>query len=237
MSKEIFSFKNFSVAQDRCAMKIGTDAVLLGALCSSTLKKNILDIGTGTGIVALMLAQDSEANLTGIDIEKNAAQQAQENFSRSPFAGRLKSVHSSFEEYNQMVSANTFDLIVSNPPYFLDSLKTESQDLNLAKHSSPDYFRVWLLAMKRILTEDGEIEFIYPPKEGAIFIEKALEIGFFLRKEINIHSFKDKPVKRKIIRLSKKEGDYRSENFVIYENVGEYTEQYKDSLKDFFLKF
>ena len=118
MANPYFQFKKFTIRHDKCAMKVGTDAVLLGAWADTASCKNILDIGTGTGIIALMLAQRSCADIDAIDIDKEACVQAEENVAASPFAGRIKVIPASCADFARSMAQKKYDLIVSNPPYF-----------------------------------------------------------------------------------------------------------------------
>ena len=123
MANPYFRFKKFTVYHDKCAMKVGTDAVLLGAWADTSFCRNILDIGTGTGIIALMLAQRSQATVEAIDIDKEACVQATENAAASPYTERIKVVHASCADFAASNQQKRYDLIVSNPPYFINSLK------------------------------------------------------------------------------------------------------------------
>ena len=120
MANPYFQFKKFTIRHDKCAMKVGTDAVLLGAWADTASCKNILDIGTGTGIIALMLAQRSCADIDAIDIDKDACIQAEENVAASPFAGRIKVIPASCADFARSTTLKKYDLIVSNPPYFIN---------------------------------------------------------------------------------------------------------------------
>src|SRR5574343_1824554 len=134
MSGSTFAFKQFVIKQDLCAMKVGTDAVLLGAWVNIEKSKKILDIGTGTGIISLMLAQKSEAEITAIDIDKQAVDQAIINFKESKFSSRIQAKHCSFREFYEN-NTEKFDLIVTNPPYFVDSLKSSDTTRSAARHA------------------------------------------------------------------------------------------------------
>ena len=134
MSNPFFQFKQFTIRHDKCAMKVGTDGVLLGAWAGTESCNRILDIGTGTGLIALMLAQRSKAAIDAIDIEADACLQAQENAESSLFAGRINVFHSDLVDFAQ-ASTHLYDLIVSNPPYFVDSLKCPNLQRNTARHT------------------------------------------------------------------------------------------------------
>lgn len=129
-----FAFKQFTIHQDRCAMKVGTDAVLLGAWIVPNGSKTILDIGTGTGIIAMMLAQKTEAHIDAIDIDVDAVNQAAQNISESKFADKIHVSRNSFQDYVKS-TAKTFNLIVSNPPYFEQCLKSSDEQRSQARHA------------------------------------------------------------------------------------------------------
>ncbi|MEE0972800.1 MAG: methyltransferase, partial [Paludibacteraceae bacterium] len=159
MRNSFFRFKQFTVYQDRCAMKVGTDGVLLGVLADVSKATRILDIGTGTGLIALMLAQrQKDAHVDAIEIDEQAAQQAQENIAQSPFC--YIHVHTTaLQAYN---STQPYDLIVSNPPYFVDSLKAPNAARNLARHTDSLSFADLLQGAERLLHNDGCFWVILP---------------------------------------------------------------------------
>src|SRR5436190_6902240 len=133
MSETTFRFKQFTIHQDKCAMKVGTDSVLLGSWVDTAQATDILDIGTGSGIIALMLAQKSFAQIDAIDVDGNACEQAEENFKSSPWMDRLHVIHQSFQDY-ATGTEKKYDLIVSNPPYFQDAFKPAEESKLKAKH-------------------------------------------------------------------------------------------------------
>lgn len=153
----MFRFKQFVIHQEGCAMKVGTDGVLLGAWAQGG--KRILDIGTGTGILALMMAQRfPDASITAIDIDNDAFRQAEENIANSPFADRINVVHSSLQNFpNEM-----FDCIVSNPPFFEDSLLCPDEQRSLARHTASLSFRELILCSSQLLTDNGVMSMIVP---------------------------------------------------------------------------
>src|SRR6185312_5079329 len=137
----MFQFKQFSVDQSGCAMKINTDGVLLGAFAGADDPVKILDIGTGTGVIALMLAQKFiDAKIDAVEIDENAAQTAAVNFKNSPFADRLTLYHLGFERYFDQFPERKYDLIVSNPPFYINSLRSPGVKKTLAKHTDNDFF-------------------------------------------------------------------------------------------------
>ena len=161
MSNPYFQFKQFTVWHDKCAMKVGTDGVLLGAWASVRNAHRILDVGTGTGLVALMLAQRSlpDANIVSLEIEEAAAGQARENVARSSWKERIEVVQVDFKKYQ---SSAKFDVIVSNPPYFIDSLGCPDQQRNSARHNDSLTYEDLLAGVAGLLAEDGTFTIVIP---------------------------------------------------------------------------
>src|SRR5436190_2085315 len=173
-----FRFKFFTVHQDKCAMKVGTDAVLLGAWVNPENAKLILDIGSGSGIISLMLAQKSLSEIHAIDIEENAFEQARENFLISPWYNRLKPFHQSFQEFSESTK-NKYDLIVSNPPYFQHASKSPEELRSFARHNDQLTFEELICGVKKVLSETGKFCVILPYKEGMDFMDLAMKKGLF----------------------------------------------------------
>lgn len=161
MSNPYFQFKQFTVWHDKCAMKVGTDGVLLGAWTSVQNAHKILDVGTGTGLVALMLAQRSlpDADIVALEIDETAAGQARENVTRSPWKERVEVVQADFRDYQ---SLDKFDVIVSNPPYFVDSLECPDQQRNAARHNDSLTYEELLEGVAGLLAEDGAFTIVIP---------------------------------------------------------------------------
>ena len=161
MSNPYFQFKQFTVWHDKCAMKVGTDGVLLGAWASVRNAHRILDVGTGTGLVALMLAQRSlpDANIVALEIDEAAAGQARENVARSSWKERIEVVQVDFKKYQ---SSAKFDVIVSNPPYFIDSLGCPDQQRNSARHNDSLTYEDLLAGVAGLLAEDGTFTIVIP---------------------------------------------------------------------------
>ena len=161
MSNPYFQFKQFTVWHDQCAMKVGTDGVLLGAWASVERARRILDIGTGTGLVALMLAQRSlpDAKIVALEIDEAAAGQARENVARSPWQERIEVVQADFKKYQ---SSDKFDVIVSNPPYFVDSLECPDRQRAAARHNDSLTYEELLEGVNRLLAADGLFTVVIP---------------------------------------------------------------------------
>jgi tRNA1Val (adenine37-N6)-methyltransferase len=231
----IFKFKQFEVNQSGCAMKINTDGVLLGAIVQKNDTKQILDIGTGTGVIALMLAQRfPEALVDAVEIDESAASAASANFNNSNFSGRVKAHHCAIASYNTDVK---YDLIVSNPPYFVNDLKNPEQRKGIARHADQDFFELLLMKTSELLTDDGCIWLILPVKQAEFVVAGAAAFDLALGERINVCSDESKPVFRHIICLQRKVVAPKISNFFIYESEKIYTEAYKRLLKDFLLAF
>lgn len=168
----MFRFKQFAVRQDRCPMKVGTDGVLLGAWAEVRPgDRRMLDVGTGTGLIALMLAQRSAAWITAVDIDVECATQAAENFAASPWADRLDAVSVAVQRYDPV---EKFDLIVSNPPYYVDSLLSPDEGRNTARHAAGLPFGELAAAVVRLLSPGGRFALVLPPVEMQRFRSAAL---------------------------------------------------------------
>lgn len=230
-----FRFKQFEVDQDGCAMKINTDGVLLGAICSHPKPLHILDIGTGTGVIAMMLAQRFEqAKVSAVEIDAGAAARAGLNFSHSPFAGRMQVTHEDISAYN---SYERFDLIVSNPPYFVNDLKNPEARKGIARHAAQDFFNVLLRKVAGLLHQEGQCWIILPVKQAQDLVVNAVLVGLYPQTIIDVHSDESKAAFRQIVCLSFANGEAEKQHLYIYESQGVYTTTYKQLLKDFFLAF
>lgn len=237
MANSCFRFKQFSVYQDRCAMKVGTDGVLLGAWADVTHVACALDIGTGTGLIALMLAQKNlHACVDAIDIDIDACRQASENVFHSPFSDRVQVYPHSLETYAG-VNKTKYDLIVSNPPYFSDSLKSPEAKRTLARHNDSLPLSVLLSISGSMLKEDGRIAFILPP---LLYQELGMSLaasGLFLRRVTEVIPVSGGLPKRYLVELSANESlSVEITDLTIEESRHQYTPEYVELTKDFYLK-
>ncbi|MFZ4263043.1 tRNA1(Val) (adenine(37)-N6)-methyltransferase [Sphingobacterium sp. HJSM2_6] len=233
----IFQFKQFSVDQQQCAMRINTDGVLLGAFAAADSKSidSILDIGTGTGVIALMLAQRFEnASVYAVEIDFLAAETAKLNFLNAPFHERLEIIHSDVFHWKP---SGSFDLIVSNPPFYINSLHNPDPRKKVAKHTDEIFFKGLLEFAAQQLSEHGIFELILPSELSDLMIEEAAKLNLYLSNNIAIQSFKDADIIRSILRFERRVGPIEKKLFTIYQERGVYTEAYKNLLKPFFLAF
>ena len=234
-----FAFKKFNIKQDKCAMKVGTDAVLLGAWIIPNGSKRILDIGTGTGIISLMLAQKSEASIVAIDIDKESTEQAKVNVAESEFKNRVEVMHIAFQELVKRFESK-FDLIVTNPPYFIDSLKNQADSSRkTARHADLLPFEDLITGVKKLLNEKGKFCLILPKNEASIFRKMAEAKGLYLSKLLRIRTKPEKESeKRHLMQFEFKETEFSESTLILEENESRnYTEAYKEFTKDYYLNF
>ncbi len=235
----VFHFKEFVIDQENCPMKINTDAVLFGALADVKGAKSIIDIGTGTGVIALMLAQrNRQATIDGIDIDAVAFEKSRLNFDNSLFHERLKSYHYGFAEFFEHHPQNKYDLIVSNPPYFLNALKSPKDNNNISKHTDEQFFIDLLRVANHHLTANGNIQVIVPVDISMMLQELAPDFSLYPNECFKIRSYSDKATIRHIIGFGKvKTTDLVFKDFCIYANQGVHSTEYISALKDFFTIF
>lgn len=235
MIKNAFKFKQFEIDQSGCAMRINTDGVLLGAVATKKNATRILDIGTGTGVIALMLAQRfPEAFVDAVEIDESAALAAAKNAERAVFSSRLKVVHTAIENYDAEVQ---YDLIVSNPPFFVNDLKNPEYRKGVARHADSLFFKDMLHRVSLLLSRDGRFWFILPVKQAENTIRIAADYGLSPVEVLHLHSDENKDEFRQIVCLDYSGDPVKHQKFYIYADRGIYTDAYKLLLKDFFLAF
>lgn len=238
MPNSAFAFKQFNVKQDKCAMKVGTDAVLLGSWIQPNGSTHILDIGTGTGVIALMLAQKTNASIVGIDIDVSATQQAQENVNESKFKNSITLFNTSFQDYVKTISLK-FQLIVSNPPFFEQSLKSSDEKRSNARHADVLPFDELLEGVIKVLDESGKFCLILPTLEADKFRNMAQKKGLYLSKLLRVKSRVDKDTdKRHLMQFEFKPTEFSEETIAIEEDQRHsYTQAYKELTKAYYLNF
>lgn len=238
MPNTSFAFKQFVIKQDKCAMKVGTDAVLLGAWVMPNDSKLILDIGTGTGLIALMLAQKTEALIDAIDIDENAVLQAKHNVLESKFSSQISVTHTSLQNYSQL-NPKKYNLIVTNPPYFEQSLKPTDEQRSHARHADVLPFEELLDGVLNLLDEKGKFCLILPVMEAEKFRVLAEKRGFYLSKLLRVKSRIDKDVdKRHLMQFEIKPTEFSEETIAIeLTERHEYTDEYKELTKDYYINF
>ena len=209
----MFQFRQFTIEQQHCAMKVGTDGVLLGAWAQGG--ERVLDIGTGTGVIALMMAQRyAEAHVVAVDIDEAAVRQARQNADASPFGDRVEVVLSSIQDYATSCSLSFgegqgevpshFDSIVCNPPFFVDSLKAPDQQRSLARHADTLPFAELMRAAYRLLSDDGELSLVIPFDYRRRLDGEAFLCGFFPSRVCAVRTKSTKPVRRYLLAYRKR---------------------------------
>lgn len=234
---EKFRFIKFEVSHHRSTMKVGTDAVVLGAWLEVAGAHRILEIGTGCGIIALMLAQKSLATIHAIDVDEASANEASENFAGSSWTDRLHSFHVSLNDFAAN-KTGIYDLIVSNPPFFQNSLLPPTKGRQLARHNVELTFETFLSDSSRLLSHEGKLAVILPCSEEEKFFEIAGKEGLFLHSKLNIYPKPSKPKKRVILVFSSTKRENPIVDSIILRNEdGLYSDGYKRITKEFHAGF
>ena len=219
----MFQFKQFTIYQDWCAMKVGTDGVLLGAWANGG--KRILDAGTGTGIIALMMAQRyPNAVVTAIDIDEGAVKQAQQNVVQSPFSQQITVLHNTLQEHQ-----GEYDAIISNPPFFIDSLAAPDEQRNVARHTQTLTYTELMQAAWRLLSDEGELSVVVPFDYRKRMEDEAIFVGFFPSKVCAVKTTERKPAKRYLLSFKKHPCRCEQEQLTIG------SERYQELTKEFYL--
>ncbi len=236
-SKDLFRFKQFEVNQNHCAMKVSTDGVVLGALVDAENAFEVMEIGVGTGVVSLMLAQRfPQLHITGLEIDKEACLQAAQNASNSPWPLQVTFVNQAIQDYTRKV-ASRFDLIVTNPPYYPDHLLSPDSKKNTAHHNLDLSFEDILSSVQKHLTHEGNLWIILPLRQMSEFTVMAERIGIFPIKEILLADRPGKKPIRSIVNFNYEKKKPATLTMVIKNFDGSYSETYSELLKDFLLIF
>ena len=229
-----FSFKKFIIHQDKTAMKVTTDACILGAYTDVHQAKRILDIGTGTGLLTLMLAQRTETEIEGVEMEEVAYNQAVENIKRSIFKDKIKIYHTDIQSFEPQ---NCYDLIVSNPPFFQNHLKAETQARNNALHTDTLSFEDLLKSVIRLLSPNGTFVVLLPAYESVILEEMAKQLGLFANKKLNIHHREGSKILRIITTFGFIKTEIQGEQLLIKNLDESYSVDFQELMKDYYLIF
>lgn len=232
-----FNFKQFKIEQDKCAMKIGTDAVLLGAWTPLTNNPySVLDIGTGTGVLALMLAQRSNAEqIDALEIDEAAYEQATDNFEESPWNDRLFCFHAGLDEFMDEPE-DEYDIIISNPPFYTENYKTESSQRDLARFEDALPFEDLIEAADLLLSEKGLFSVIIPFKEEERFLSLANDFELYPLKITRVKGTPTTEIKRSLLTFTKTQQTPLIDELIIETARHQYTSEYINLTKDFYLK-
>jgi tRNA1Val (adenine37-N6)-methyltransferase len=234
-----FQFKQFTIWQDKCAMKVCTDACVLGAWTDLENAGRILDMGAGTGLLSLMAAQrNTHALIDAVEIDSDAFTQAGENVAKSPFHHRIKLYHAAAQEFDAGLQ---YDVIISNPPFFQDDLKSPDKKKNLAHHAHSLDFEALIRTAERLMKATGKFQVLFPVEEGTRFQQKAENAGWALKRKLTLFHHAGKKPFRVLMELQKAEKNRNPviENVLyVYENDGKtYHSAFRDLMKDFYLIF
>ena len=235
-----FYFKEFTINQDKTAMKVGTDAVLLGAWCSlETYPDTILDVGSGTGLISLMMAQRSDAEtIDAVEIDAAAYEQTVGNFEQSDWADRLFCYHSSFQDFSKEMNEDAveYDLIISNPPFYTDAFETKDSSRNSARFTTALSFEDLLNGVSKLLSDRGVFTTIIPFKETVAFVKLAAKNNLFLNRICSVRGTATTEVKRSLLEFCFDQKELVETSLTIEISRHVYTQEYINLTKDFYLK-
>jgi len=234
----MFQFKQFTIQQDQCAFKVGTDAVILGAWARPGHAKRILDIGTGTGVIALMMAQKSGASITAIDIDKSAHDQAKENAERSPWNDRIEVFHASLQDFAAK-NEIPFDMIITNPPFFNSAGHAQNTSRSIARNTHQLPFEDLAKNAAKLLHPDGEFYVVLPTEEAMEFQKIAEKNGLVLAELLRVQTKPQGGYEKRHVMLFRKSAFRYTESTIIIEEGDrhDYSSAYRELTKDFYLAF
>lgn len=235
MPNNYFHFRQFTILQDRCAFKVGTDGVILGAYADISGAGDILDIGSGTGLITIMCAQRCEAAITALEPDMESFLQLSENIGACKWKDRIKAVNARLQEYDP---GSRFDLIVSNPPYFINSIRNPDSRKSTARHNDNLSHSDLLSGVLKLLGPEGKFQVIMPFAEGNVFIAEAAGSGLYCNEILKIKPLPAAEIRRLVLTFSRQIGK-TSEKFLTIEHGPrhDFTEEYKSLTREFYLKF
>ena len=233
MSNDFFKFKQFTIFHDRCGMKVGTDGVLLGAWVNVENVQRILDVGTGSGLISLQIAQrNKNTKLVAIEIDKETANQALENVDASPWRNRIQIICKNFRYYDDI---EKFDAIVSNPPYFIDALRSLDIKRRLARHVEELNYNLLFQHSKSLLNPQGAISIIIPSELERLVLNTAWEYDFYLSRRTNVYTSPLKPCRRILFEFKNQQAKCEVNELYIKDGEGKYSDEYVALTHDFYL--
>lgn len=233
MSNDFFKFKQFTIFHDRCGMKVGTDGVLLGAWVNVENVQRILDVGTGSGLISLQIAQrNKNTKLVAIEIDKETANQALENVEASPWRNRIQIICKNFRYYDDI---EKFDAIVSNPPYFIDALRSLDVKRRLARHVEELNYNLLFQHSKSLLNPRGAISIIIPSELEKLVLNTAWEYDFYLSRRTNVYTSPLKPCRRILFEFKNQQTKCEVNELYIKDGEGKYSDEYVALTHDFYL--
>ena len=232
--EKIFRFKQFDVVNDRSAMKVGTDGVLLGAWCPVESARRVIDVGTGCGVIALMIAQrNSEAHIDGIDIDQASIEEASLNFARSPWSDRLTAIQ---QDFNDMEPEGHYDLVVSNPPYFTNDILPDGDARTTARHTLSLTYRQLIEGASRLLTDDGVLALISPTDAEGEINEAATFTSMPVWRLTRVIPVEGAAPKRTLWLLSRRTNPLHEDTLIIAHADGTFSAEYHALTHPFYLK-
>ena len=230
-----FFFKKFGLFHHRSTMKIGTDAILLGRWTEVSENDDVLDIGTGCGLIPLMLAQKGIKSADAVELDNDSYEEAAQNFSNSAWNSRLSAIHDDIKHYSE-VCEKKYDLVVSNPPFYFGDNIPEKTKKGLARHTNTLSYNDLLSSVKKLMKPYGRFSLVLPAIESKTFLKDAENQGFFLKKELLIVPIEGKEPNRINMQLVVNQVDKtESETFILRNTDHSFTKEYKDFLKDYYL--
>jgi tRNA1Val (adenine37-N6)-methyltransferase len=234
MANSYFQFKQFTVHQDKCGMKVCTDSCILGAYSTFENPSKILDVGTGSGLLSLMLAQKYNCKVDAVEIDETAYEQAKQNFKESPWGDRLKVYNERIQDFEQKCFVK-YDLVVCNPPFFEDHLKSPLKSKNTALHNDSLSYKDLVKSVKELLSDKGLFYVLLPEYQSSLFELLALKNFLFPVKKLTVRNTGKGPVFRVITAFAQNKYEFDSEEMVIKESNGDYSGDFKTLLKDYYL--
>lgn len=230
-----FHFKQFSIRHDRCSMKVGTDGVLLGAWVNVAGATSILDIGTGSGVIAVMLAQRTldDVRIDAVEVEPDDAQQAKENVQLSRWPEKITIYNQPIQQFH---SDQKYDVIVSNPPYFVNSQKPPGERRTQTRHTTSLDHDTLLMSVLRLLKDNGRFSVVLPFTEGLQFIELATNQTLYCCRKYSFRTRREKPIERWLLEFSREVLPEEEGEILLYSKDVDWSDDYLRLTKDFYLK-